>query len=112
MGLFAYILAHCFPAKAFDVLERLDPNPEYLDGKKGACVGTFQVGRLGGGWMGGVRVASLAVASHATVLALILTDRTATLCHAARRDPPLGSDCGQGEGQGGAARRDCHVAQQ
>ncbi len=29
-------------AQAFDVLERLDPNPEYLDGKKGACVGTFQ----------------------------------------------------------------------
>jgi intraflagellar transport protein 56 len=28
--------------QAFDVLERLDPNPEYLEGKKGACVGTFQ----------------------------------------------------------------------
>mmetsp|Transcript_35995 Transcript_35995/g.106434 ORF Transcript_35995/g.106434 Transcript_35995/m.106434 type:complete len:556 (-) Transcript_35995:813-2480(-) len=31
-----------FAAKAFDVLERLDPAPEYLEGKKGACVGTFQ----------------------------------------------------------------------
>ncbi|KAJ1485586.1 hypothetical protein T484DRAFT_1792801, partial [Baffinella frigidus] len=27
---------------AFDVLERLDPNPEYWSGKKGACVGAFQ----------------------------------------------------------------------
>ena len=36
--------AFYYSAKAFDVLERLDPNPEYLDGKKGACVGTFQVG--------------------------------------------------------------------
>ena len=34
--------AFYYAAKAFDVLERLDPNPEYLDGKKGACVGTFQ----------------------------------------------------------------------
>ena len=29
-------------AKAFDVLERLDPNPEYWEGKRGACVGLFQ----------------------------------------------------------------------
>lgn len=25
------------------MLERLDPAPEFLEGKKGACVGTFQV---------------------------------------------------------------------
>ena len=25
-----------------DTLERLDPNPEYWEGKRGACVGTFQ----------------------------------------------------------------------
>ena len=31
-----------FSAKAFDVLERLDPNPEYWEGKRGACVGWFQ----------------------------------------------------------------------
>ncbi|XP_072035753.1 intraflagellar transport protein 56-like [Amphiura filiformis] len=31
-----------FAAKAFDVLERLDPNPEYWEGKRGACVGVFQ----------------------------------------------------------------------
>jgi intraflagellar transport protein 56 len=31
-----------FAAKAFDVLERIDPNPEYWDGKRGACVGVFQ----------------------------------------------------------------------
>jgi len=30
-------------AKAFDVLERLDPNPEYWEGKRGACVGLFQM---------------------------------------------------------------------
>ena len=29
-------------AKAFDVLERLDPNPEYWEGKRGSCVGLFQ----------------------------------------------------------------------
>lgn len=40
--------------KALDVLERLDPAPEYLEGKKGACIGTFQVGPWagGGGQMG------------------------------------------------------------
>jgi intraflagellar transport protein 56 len=32
-----------YSAKAFDVLERLDPNPEYWDGKRGACIGTFQL---------------------------------------------------------------------
>ena len=31
-----------FAAKAFDVLERLDPDPEYWEGKRGACVGVFQ----------------------------------------------------------------------
>eukprot|EP00760_Papus_ankaliazontas_P035420 PhM_4_TR7788/c0_g1_i1/m.50061/K19685/TTC26, IFT56, DYF13; intraflagellar transport protein 56 len=31
-----------YSAKAFDVLERLDPSPEYWEGKKGACVGVFQ----------------------------------------------------------------------
>ncbi|RKO86192.1 Tetratricopeptide repeat protein 26 [Blyttiomyces helicus] len=31
-----------FSAKAFDVLERLDPNPEYWEGKRGACIGVFQ----------------------------------------------------------------------
>jgi len=29
-------------AKAFDVLERLDPDPEFWEGKRGACVGVFQ----------------------------------------------------------------------
>lgn len=37
MGQFLYA------AKAFDVLERLDPNPEYWEGKRGACCGTFQL---------------------------------------------------------------------
>ena len=36
MGSFLYA------AKAFDVLERLDPDPEYWEGKRGACVGVFQ----------------------------------------------------------------------
>ena len=33
MGHFVYA------AKAFDVLERLDPDPEYWEGKRGACIG-------------------------------------------------------------------------
>ena len=37
MGQFLYA------AKAFDVLERLDPDPEYWEGKRGACVGVFQM---------------------------------------------------------------------
>lgn len=32
-----------YSAKAFDVLERLDPNPEYWEGKRGACVGALQM---------------------------------------------------------------------
>ncbi|CAM9679713.1 unnamed protein product [Chrysoparadoxa australica] len=36
MGQFLYA------AKAFDVLERLDPDPEFWEGKRGACVGLFQ----------------------------------------------------------------------
>nr|CAD7456217.1 unnamed protein product [Timema tahoe] len=31
-----------FAAKAFDMLERLDPNPEHWEGKRGACTGVFQ----------------------------------------------------------------------
>ncbi|GAB6027083.1 Intraflagellar transport protein 56 [Chamberlinius hualienensis] len=31
-----------YSAKAFDVLERIDPNPEYWEGKRGACIGIFQ----------------------------------------------------------------------
>jgi len=31
-----------YAAKAFDVLERLDPSPEYWEGKRGACIGWFQ----------------------------------------------------------------------
>ncbi|KAL9645020.1 hypothetical protein ABK040_004513 [Willaertia magna] len=31
-----------YSAKAFDVLERLDSNPEYWEGKRGACIGVFQ----------------------------------------------------------------------
>jgi len=34
--------AYFYSAKAFDILERLDPNPEYWEGKRGACVGVFQ----------------------------------------------------------------------
>jgi len=36
MGQFLYA------AKAFDVLEKSDPDPEYWEGKRGACVGVFQ----------------------------------------------------------------------
>jgi len=31
-----------FACKAFDVLERLDPDPEFWEGKRGAAVGVFQ----------------------------------------------------------------------
>lgn len=31
-----------YAAKAFDMLEKLDPNPENWEGKRGACCGTFQ----------------------------------------------------------------------
>ena len=38
-----YKMGHFFYSlKAFDVLERLDPNPEYWEGKRGACAGAFQ----------------------------------------------------------------------
>ena len=30
-----------YAAKAFDVLERLDPDPEFWEAKRGACVGYF-----------------------------------------------------------------------
>lgn len=31
-----------YSVKAFDVLERLDPDPEFWDGKRGAAFGVFQ----------------------------------------------------------------------
>lgn len=34
--------AFFFAAKAFDVLERLDNDPEYIQGKKCSCIGVFQ----------------------------------------------------------------------
>lgn len=37
MGQFYYSL------KAFDVLERLDPDPEFWEGKRGASIGVFQM---------------------------------------------------------------------
>ena len=39
-----YRMGHfLYAAKAFDVLERLDPDPEYWEGKRGAVVGVFQL---------------------------------------------------------------------
>jgi intraflagellar transport protein 56 len=32
---------YLYAAKAFDVLERLDPNPDYWEGKRGACIGVL-----------------------------------------------------------------------
>lgn len=32
-----------YAAKAFDMLDRLEPNPEFWEGKRGAAVGVFQV---------------------------------------------------------------------
>ncbi len=31
-----------YAARAFDILERLDSNSEYWEGKLGACAGVFQ----------------------------------------------------------------------
>lgn len=36
-----------YSAKAFDVLERLDPSPEYWEGKRGACIAVLQKISLG-----------------------------------------------------------------
>uniref|UniRef100_K3WMS7 Intraflagellar transport protein 56 n=1 Tax=Globisporangium ultimum (strain ATCC 200006 / CBS 805.95 / DAOM BR144) TaxID=431595 RepID=K3WMS7_GLOUD len=38
-----------YAVKAFDVLERLDPDPEYWEAKRGACVGFFQQMAMGEG---------------------------------------------------------------
>ena len=42
---FSFFLSnkHLILSQAFDMLERLDPNPEYWEGKRGACVGVFQM---------------------------------------------------------------------
>lgn len=32
-----------YAAKAFDLLEKLDTNPEYWEGKRGACAGVLQM---------------------------------------------------------------------
>lgn len=32
-----------YAAKAFDALEKLDPDSDYWEGKRGACVGVFQL---------------------------------------------------------------------
>jgi len=32
-----------YAAKAFDGLERMDESPEYWEGKRGACIGVFQM---------------------------------------------------------------------
>jgi len=38
-----YKMGHFYYAcKAFDVLERMDPDPEWWEGKRGAAIGTFQ----------------------------------------------------------------------
>merc|ERR550525_2083259 len=36
-----------FACKAFDVLERLDPDPEFWEGKRGSAIGVFQKTILG-----------------------------------------------------------------
>lgn len=35
--------AFYYACRAFDVLERLDPNPEFWEGKRGAAMGVFQM---------------------------------------------------------------------
>lgn len=43
VSLFVQMHQFYYSAKAFDVLERLDSNPEHWEGKRGACVGVFQM---------------------------------------------------------------------
>lgn len=39
-----YKMGHFYyAARAFDLMERMDPNPEYWEGKRGACAGAFQL---------------------------------------------------------------------
>lgn len=35
-----------YAAKAFDMLDRIEPNPEFWEGKRGSIVGVFQVNKL------------------------------------------------------------------
>ncbi len=40
----SYKMGHFYyAARAFDLMERMDPNPEYWEGKRGACAGAFQL---------------------------------------------------------------------
>jgi intraflagellar transport protein 56 len=34
---------YLYAAKAFDDLQRMDESPEYWEGKRGACIGVFQM---------------------------------------------------------------------
>ena len=44
VNFFNFQMGHFYySAKAFDMLERLDPNPEYWEGKRGASIGLFQM---------------------------------------------------------------------
>ncbi|KAF0698260.1 Aste57867_11117 [Aphanomyces stellatus] len=43
-----YLMAdYFFAAKSFDVLERVDPDPEYWEAKRGACIGYFHKASTG-----------------------------------------------------------------
>jgi hypothetical protein len=74
-----------YAAKAFDVLERLDPLPDYWDGKRGACCGVFQQ----------VNAALLSLCSTTHLLPLCLASDFALLAFA--------GDCTQRE-EGALAR--------
>lgn len=41
--LFLKMGSFLYAAQAFDVLEKIDPNPEYWEGKRGSCCGVFQM---------------------------------------------------------------------
>lgn len=42
LSVYVQMEQYFYAAKAFDVLERLDPSPEYWDGKRGACIGVLE----------------------------------------------------------------------
>ena len=59
-----------YSAKAFDVLERLDPDPEFWEGKRGAAIGVFA------SYLAVILIVPLLGACHARIQPLFSLPRT------------------------------------